>query len=188
MNYFREPKFLQQLKVVFTVLIFVTFFNISAKAQEKQRSWVARINAGTFLSITNVSIEKAFLKRHSLSLIPSFGYLRSEQATYKTYGIGAEYRYYFTRHNSAPNSFYGGLGWSFDNGKATIETNNNEVTDVLGYTIDIIGGKQWILKKGWAIDAKIGFQYIRLNYKNVRADGDFTLPAPAVGVGFGYSF
>ena len=176
------------MKVIYAVLIFIALLNVSAGAQEKQRSWVARINAGTFLGITNVSIEKTFLKRHSLTLIPSFGYLRSEQATYRTYGIGAEYRYYFTRNNFAPKSFYGGLGWSFDNGKATIESNNNEVTDVVGYTIDIIGGKQWILKKGWAIDVKGGFQYIRLNYKNNRADGVFSLPAPAIGFGLGYSF
>lgn len=175
------------MKVIYIFLVIITLLNPSAKAQEKQRSWVARINAGTFLSITNVSIEKTFLKRHSLSLIPSFGYLRSEQATYRTYGIGTEYRYYFTRNNFAPKSFYAGLGWSFDDGKANIET-NNEVTDVIGYTIDIIGGKQWILKKGWAIDVKGGFQYIRLNYKNNRADGDFSLPAPAIGVGLGYSF
>lgn len=183
--YIRSSKFLLALKYIF-ISITILFITASVNAQVK-RQWVARINGGAFLSLTNLSLEKTIGKRHSVSIIPAFGYFRSEQFTYKTYGIGTEYRYYFSKNMAAPAGFYTAAGASYANGKADIET-KNEKYDVKGYTIQLVGGKQWIFKKGFTIDAHIGGQYINLNVKGVDYKQTYKWILPAIGAGIGYAF
>lgn len=172
----------------------ILFITSGLLGQDKKRTWVARANIGAFLSITNVSIEKAFSNRSSVSLVPSFGYFRSEQFTYKTVGIGTEYRYYFQKQKIAPQGYYAAAGASYANGKADIET-KSEIFDVKGYTTKLVAGKHWIFKKGFVIDAHLGVQYIDLDVKgrtatinNKPVEQNYKWLLPAFGAGIGYAF
>lgn len=166
--------------------ILLIALTLQSKAQDRKQ-WVARLNGGAYLSLTNISIEKTIGKRGSVSLIPAFGYFRSEQFTYQTYGLGTEYRYYFSKKNLSPAGYYASVGGSIANGEANIET-KNEKYDVKGSTIQLVGGKQWILKKGFTIDARLGAQYINLHVKGVNYEHTYKWILPALGAGIGYAF
>ena len=175
------------MKNFIATLLLSLFLSTFVNAQENNRTWVVRANAGASLSISNVSLEKAFAKRHSLSIIPAYGFLRSEQATYRAYGIGMDYKYYFAKQKLAPQGFYALAGGSIAQGRANIET-SGKTADIKGYTLHAEGGKQWIFKKGFTIDAHIGLQYINLNGKSEGYDFPFAGWLPALGAGIGYAF
>ena len=160
-------------------------------AQEKKRTWVASVNGGAFLSISNISLEKAFTNRSTVSLIPSFGYFRSEQFTYKTFGIGTEYRYYLQKQKIAPYGYYAAAGVSFANGRADIKT-SARIFDAKGYTTQAVAGKHWIFKKGFTIDAHLGIQYVGLKVKErveqKPLEQSYNWILPAFGAGVGYAF
>lgn len=175
------------MKTIFTTLIVILFLSTCVNAQDVKRSWVVRANVGASLSISNVSLEKVFAKRHSLSIIPAYGFLKSEQATYRAYGIGMDYKYYFSRQKPAPQGFYALWGGSIAKGRADIET-SGKTADIKGYTLHGEGGKQWVFKKGFTIDAHIGLQYINLDGKSDGYDFPFAGWLPAMGAGIGYAF
>ncbi len=175
------------MKTNVATLLLSFFLSTFVNAQNKNKTWVIRANVGASLSISNVSLEKAFAKRHSLSIIPAYGFLRSEKATYKAYGIGLDYKYYLSSQSFAPQGFYALTGGSMAQGRANIET-TGKTADIKGYTLHAEGGKQWIFKKGFTIDAHLGLQYINLNGKSDGYDFPFAGWLPAFGAGIGYAF
>ena len=156
-------------------------------AQEQRRTWVVRANLGSSVGITNVSLEKALSAKHSIALLPSYGYFWSEDYRYETFGIGMEYRYYFAKNSIAPKGFYLAGGGSLAKGKATNGLTNVSY-DVKGFSAQATAGKQWILRKGLTFDLNVGAEYLKLNVTGEGREFQFNLFLPSLGGGVGYAF
>lgn len=182
-----QIKHLGKLKIAFLMLPFVTLLSSGLLAQDQKRTWVVRANLGSSIGITNISLEKALSDKHSISLLPSYGYFTSADYHYETYGIGLDYRYYFAKSSVAPKGFYVSAGGSLAKGKTKNDV-NGESYDTKGFSTQAVAGKQWIFKKGFAIDINVGVEYLKLDATGYGHDYPFKFFLPSVGGGVGYSF
>lgn len=171
------------------ILFALTFliFSLAGFAQDN-KSWTVRINGGAFVSFLNLSLEKKFLKHHSVALYPSFLYFKEKELEYVTGGGGIDYRYYFQNKKITPSGIYAAIGTNFTKGKATNKL-LNEKTDVKGFNLTGVIGYQKIFKNRLVVDINSGIQYLHLTINNLRYSGSaFKGYVPALNVGVGYSF
>lgn len=164
-------------------------FALNGFSQEVKN--VVKINPlGAIFGSANLAYERAVTEKSSIVIAPSFGFLSSAGFKYTTYGLGAEYRFYFSKEKAAPAGFYGapGVGYSFGQAKST-ESDGTEKTSVSGVNVKGIVGYQWIWNSGFSLDLNGGIQYVNFKF----SDSDFSgTPLsgilPTLGFSLGYAF
>lgn len=169
-------------KIILLIITLSACLHLSA--QEKSRKNVIRLNGGAVVGITDLSYERAVAKRFSIIVAPSFSYLTSEEATYKTYGGSGSIRYYLSKSKIAPAGFYVGAGSGYAVGQATVP--NYPAVDVTAVNVYGVFGHQWIWSKGWCVDGNIGLQHVNIDYKSTEfkvRSYVHVLPAFTIGVG-----
>ena len=179
-------------KVVFSAAILL--FSTALFAQSDVQPNVIKLNPlGAVIGSVNIGFEHALNDQSSVVILPSFGMIKSSGFKYTTYGIGAEYRFYFKE--TAPKGTYVAPGVSAQFGTAKIEDSNggdNSKTNISGFSAKAIIGHQWIWNSGFVLDLNGGIQYVNFNFKDKSGDfaGKNALSGvlPALSVSFGYNF
>lgn len=166
-------------------------FTFKGSAQEYQN--VVKINPlGALFGSANVAYERALNEGSSVVIAPSFGLLKSAGFKYTSFGIGAEYRFYFSKEKSAPMGFYAGPGAGFNFGEAKWDDSNNDnsnKTSFSGFNVKGIIGYQWIWSSGFTLDLNGGIQYLDFKFKDSDVTGTpISGVLPTIGFSLGYSF
>lgn len=160
----------------------------TAALAQSEKPNIVRINPlGAFVGLGSLSYERAFNDKNSFVISPQFGFYSNGGDRFSLYGLGAEYRYYFT--GTAPEGTYFAPGAGFVIGTAK---GDFERVDVRGFSAKLVAGHQWIFKGGFALDLNGGISYINLKAKDGSSsfnDGDAASGIiPALSVGLGYNF
>jgi len=117
-------------------------------------------------------LEKPIDNYSTLSIIPSVGILNTRDVNYMLFGIGTEYRCYFT--GTAPMGLYSGIGFGYSFGNARIVneilSGYNLKTDAGGFLAHLVIGRQWIFENGLLLNVNIGAHYLNLGFKQGAAD------------------
>jgi len=172
------------------LFFFVSMAAMHSFAQDGKKSNVIKLNPlGALFGSANFSFEHALNDNSSISVNPSLGFLKSSSFKYSTYGLGAQYRYYFK--GEAPKGVYtaAGVGYSFGSAKYTLD---NSTSSVSGFNGEALFGKQWIWGSGFVLDLNGGVQYVNLKFK--ATSGAFALYEPLSGIlpslnlSLGYNF
>lgn len=179
-------------KVIFSAALFL--FSTAIFAQSDVQPNVIKINPlGAFFGSANLGFEHALNEQSSVVILPSFGMLKSAGFKYTTYGIGAEYRFYFT--GSAPRGTYVAPGANAVFGTAKIENSDgsdNSKTNITGFLAKAVIGHQWIWNSGFVLDLNGGVQYLDLKFKDKTGDfanvNAFSGILPTLNVSIGYNF
>jgi hypothetical protein len=178
-------------KIIFSTVIFLS--SISVFAQSEIRPNIVKLNAlGALLHSVNLGYERGLNAQSSVVFLPSFALLKSGDLKYQFFGLGAEYRYYFS--GTAPKGAYvaPGASYLFGSAKYTNFNNNSEKTTASGFTVKGVAGYQWIFGGNFVLDLNGGIQYLKLNLKD--NSGDFAnqnaasgiLPALSASIGFNF--
>jgi hypothetical protein len=168
-----------------------------ANAQDGTPANVVKLNPLGFLfGAGSVAYERALNEKSSIVIAPQFGGFKFGGIKYSSAGIGAQYRLYFSKTNTAPEGFYAAPNVSYVGGKikydAVDEDGNKEKDKFSSFGIGALAGKQWIFNSGFVIDLNAGFSYQSFNYKNdedvtginLKGSGVF----PRLGFAVGYNF
>lgn len=179
-------------KVIFVAVIFL--ISGSAFAQTGVKPNVIKVNPlGALFGSGTIAYERAFGHKSSIVIGPSFGIFTYDHFRYTTYGLSAEYRYYFT--GIAPRGTYAAVGGNADFGTTKFidyEGSFNTKTNVSGFRGKIIAGHQWIWKSGFSLELNAGGQYILYNFRD--KEGFFgtgqalSTWLPSLGLAIGYDF
>ena len=176
-----------------SLLALVTILSISAKAQEPQN--VIKANPlGLFIGLADLGYERALTPKTSIEVTPSFGAYNFGGVKYSSVGMGADYRFYHSKHKNAPRGFYLSPGLLYESGKVS-------VTDIYGgsasanftaFGVRGVLGKQWIWDSGFIIDFSGGIEYATFNYSGVAELQGTTLNLngilPYLAFSLGYAF
>jgi hypothetical protein len=164
--------------------------------KDNDRTQVIKVNPlGAIFGSANLAYEKALGEgATSILLAPSFGFFKSGTFKYTTYGLGAEYRFYFKKEAPEGTYFAPGVGYTF--GQAKYEdafgSGADEKTNVGGFAAKGVFGKQWIWGGGFTLDLNGGIQYINLKFADSQGifanSAAFSGILPALGVSIGYAF
>ncbi|HXR85259.1 MAG TPA: DUF3575 domain-containing protein [Hanamia sp.] len=179
-------------KVILVATIFLMADAGFAQADIKPN--VIKVNPlGALFGSGTVSYERAFHHKNSISIGPSFGIFTYDHFRYTTYGLSAEYRYYFT--GFAPRGTYAAVGGNADFGTTKFidyEGSFNTKTNVSGFRGKLVAGHQWIWKSRFSLDVNAGAQYIRYNFRDKEGffgDGEALATIfPSIGLAIGYNF
>lgn len=147
---------------------------------------------GAFVGAANLSYEKALNEKNSIVLSPSFGFIKTDGVKYTTYGLGAEYRFYFSKSKKIPSGMYAGPGAGvvFGTAKYDDESGMDDKTNISGFHAKAILGHQWIWKSGLTLDLNGGIQYLNFKFKDedFSSSEAFSGILPALSVALGYNF
>lgn len=180
-------------KVLFLATIFL--ISTSVFAQSGVQPNVVKVNPlGALFGSANLGYERALNEKTSVLIAPSFGILKSGGFKYTTYGLGLEYRLYFT--GSAPKGTYVAPGAAFAFGTAKIEDSfdgsNDQKTNITNFSGKAVIGHQWIWSSGFVLDLNGGIQYTSYKFKDNSGFFDgadaFSGILPALGLSLGYNF
>jgi hypothetical protein len=179
-------------KLIFSAAILL--FSTAIFAQSDVQPNVVKINPlGAFFGSANLGFEHALNEKSSVVILPSFGFLKSGGFKYTTFGIGAEYRFYFT--GTAPEGTYVAPGASAQFGTAKVEDGEGgdaSKTNISGFAAKAVIGHQWIWNSGFVLDLNGGIQYLNFNFKDKTGDfaGQNALSGilPTLNVSIGYNF
>jgi hypothetical protein len=179
-------------KVIFVAAIFLMAASVFAQTNVKPN--VIKVNPlGALFGSGTIAYERAFGHKNSISVGPSFGIFTYDRLRYTTYGVSAEYRYYFT--GIAPRGTYAALGGNADFGNTIFldyQSRVNTKTNVSGFRGKLIAGHQWIWKSRLSLDVNAGAQYIRYNFRDKEGffgDGEaLSTILPSIGLAIGYNF
>lgn len=179
-------------KVVISAAIL--FFSTAIFAQSDVQPNVIKINPlGALFGSASLGFEHALNEQSSVVVLPSFGLIKFDEIKYTAFGIGAEYRFYFT--GTAPRGTYVAPGAAAEFGSAKFEdsySGENDKTDISGFSAKAVIGHQWIWRSRFVLDLNGGIQYLNFNFKN--NTGEFAdqkalsaiLPALNVAIGFNF--
>ncbi|MGN6803378.1 MAG: DUF3575 domain-containing protein [Ginsengibacter sp.] len=168
-------------------------FSAMVFAQSDVKPNVIKVNPlGALVGSANLGYEHALNEKSSIVLLPTVGFLKSGGLKYSSFGLGAEYRIYFT--GTAPRGTYVAPGISayFGTAKFNDSSTDNAKTNISAFAGKAIIGHQWIWKSGFVLDLNGGIQYIKYNFKD--KSGDFANAVafsgvlPALSVSIGYNF
>ena len=179
-------------KTLLIVAILVTSSAVFSQSEVKPN--VIKVNPlGALFGSANVAYEKALNEKSSFVIAPSFGTFKSGGFKYTTYGLGAEYRFYFT--GTAPKGTYvaPGIGVNFGTAKFTnSDGGTDSKTNITGISGKAVIGHQWIWSSGFVLDLNGGIQYTSLKFKDKTGDFAgavaFSGILPALGLSLGYNF
>ena len=179
-------------KIIFSTAI--VLFSTAVFAQSDVQPNVIKVNPlGFLIGSANLGYEHALSEQSSIVILPSFGMLKSGGFKYSDYGLGAEYRIYFT--GSAPKGTYVAPGASALFGTAKVDYSDGSSaskTNISGFSGKAVIGHQWIWNSGFVLDLNGGIQYTSFTFKD--KTGDFAGQAafsgilPALSVSIGYNF
>jgi hypothetical protein len=179
-------------KIIFSAAI--VLFSTAVFAQSDVKPNVIKVNPlGFLIGSANLGYEHALSEKSSIVLLPSFGMLKSGGFKYSDYGLGAEYRIYFT--GSAPRGTYVAPGASALFGTAKVDYSDGSSaskTDISGFSGKAVIGHQWVWNSGFVLDLNGGIQYVSFNFKDKTGDfaGQSALSGilPALSASIGYNF
>lgn len=179
-------------KLIFSASILL--FSTAIFAQSEVKPNVIKLNPlGALFGSANLGFEHALNENSSVVILPSFGMLKSSGFKYTTYGIGAEYRFYFKE--TAPKGTYVAPGASAQFGTAKVENSDggeDSKTSISGISAKAVIGHQWIWSSGFVLDLNGGVQYVNFNFKDKTGDfaGQNALSGilPALNFSIGYNF
>lgn len=182
-------------KTLFASAMLLAFsFHSNAQSDDAKTNVVKLNPLGALFGAANLSYEKALSDKNSVVISPSFGFLKTGGVKYTSFGLGGEYRFYFSRTKSAPAGMYAAPGAGFSLGTAKDEDpeGGNEKTNISSFNVKAIIGHQWIWDGGFTLDLNGGLQYLGYTFKdnsgsfaNVSA---FNGILPALAVSIGYNF
>ena len=180
-------------KIIFSAAILLCSTVIFAQSDNVQPNVVKLNPLGALFGSANLGFEHAFNEKSSVVILPSFGMLKSSGFKYTTYGIGAEYRLYFT--GTAPRGTYVAPGLSAQFGTAKVEGSeggDDQKTNISGFSAKVVIGHQWIWNSGFTLDLNGGVQYVDFSFKDKTGDfaGQNALSGilPALNFSIGYNF
>lgn len=174
-------------KIIGTAVAIV-MCSTAAFAQSEQPN-VVRINPlGAFIGLGNISYERAISNKSSFVISPTFGFFKIDGDRISLFGVGAEYRYYFTGLAPEGTYFAPGVGFVY----ASYKEDTGEKVSGRGLTTKLVIGHQWIWKGGFTLDLNGGISYVSLkgkegtdSFNDVDAVNGI-LPALAVGIGYNF--
>ena len=180
------------MRKLFLLAFIATAFVTKGFAQDEYQNVVKLNPLGALFGSANLAYERALSEKSSVVIAPSFGMLKSGGFKYTTFGLGAEYRFYFSKEKEAPMGFYAAPGVGFSFGQAKIDDiygdGEDSKTNITAINAKGVIGYQWIFGSGFTVDLNGGLQYVKFKFKS---DG-FGIPLsgilPAVGASIGYSF
>ncbi len=185
-------------KILFVSAMILTSTTLCFAQSEDVKPNVVKLNPlGAFFGAANLSYERALSEKSSVVISPSFGFFKTGGFKYTTYGIGGEYRFYFSKSKTAPSGMYAGpgAGVTFGTAKISDEFNNGEEaekTNVTGFNARAIIGHQWIWGSGFTLDLNGGIQYLNLKFKDetgsFAGSEAFSGILPSLSVAIGYNF
>jgi hypothetical protein len=181
-------------KVLLTAVAVFAF--VFANAQEN----IIKANPLSILGGSDlVSFEHKLSDMSSVVIGTGIGGFKIGDAKYSSFGVEAQYRYYF---NEALKGFYAGGQLGYTSGKVKLEgfpsfdENFNLISETFetnfgALKIGAKGGYQWIWDSGFSLDLNLGIAYNNFNYKSSDSTFD-TLKAsgvlPNFGFALGYAF
>jgi hypothetical protein len=178
-------------KLILTLAIFTITTTVFAQykggSDGDVKPNVIKVNPlGIIFGIAGVSYERALDSKSSAQFDINFGGLSVSGNKYTNLGAGVNYRRYFGSTAEAPKGFYIMPGIGFLNTKIKTSGGSGSST---GVTFKAVGGNQWILGSGFAIDLNAGFQYANItpSINGVNYD-KFSGFFPALGFSLGYNF
>lgn len=181
------------LLVVWGSLISLTVFSQSDSGSKPN---IVKFNPlGLLFGSGNLAYERALNAKSSVVVAPSFGFLKSGDFKYSTYGLGLEYRFYLSKTKSAPEGIYAapGVGYVLGTAKSTDPFSGvEEKTNVSTFTGKAVFGYQWVWDSGLVLDLNGGFQYLNFKFKDntgvFSSDDALSGLLPALAVSIGYNF
>lgn len=177
------------MKHKLTACAIAILLTASAAFAQSEKPNVVKINPlGALAGLGSLAYERAITDKSSLVLAPTFGFFKSGGSKLSVYGLGAEYRFYFTGLAPEGTYFAPGVGGVI----GTAKDEDNEKATVRGLTAKLVIGHQWIWNGGFTLDLNGGIQYINLNAKDNNSsyndNGDLSGILPALSVGIGFNF
>ncbi len=175
-----------------SAMILTSTISVFAQTEDVKPNVVKLNPLGALFGAANISYERALNEKSSILIAPSFGFFKTGGFKYTTYGLGAEYRFYFSKSRTAPSGIYAGpgAGVTFGTAKYDDGSGDNDKTNITGFNAKAILGHQWIWSSGFTLDLNGGIQYLNLKFKDEDFSGNeaFSGILPALSVAIGYNF
>ena len=174
-------------KLTFTAMILS--YSLYAIAQDESPKNVVKINPiGVIVGTASLSYERAVSQHSSIMISLTYGYFELEGDKYSTFGLGFDYRYYFTGSKPAPRGWYVSPGLMYGGGNVKFNGGSEKVA-VHGLSVKGVLGYQWIWKGGFTLDLDGGIQYFGYHAEeNNQGVSNASGVLPAIGIAIGYAF
>ena len=180
------------MKKVLLIAVFIICGLWSVNAQEN----VVKVNPIAVLGGTDlVSYERVIGDQSSAVISGAIGGFKFGGVDYSSFGVGAQYRYYFSE---VLKGWYGAGDAAFQSGDVEVEdlfgsSSSSSKTDFSAFRVGAKAGYQWIWNSDFSLDLNFGIAYSSFNYDDNDDNSSFSIlkasgVLPTFGFGLGYAW
>jgi hypothetical protein len=179
------------MKKFIYVMLVALFVAVSSKAQENGKN-VIKINPlGALFGSYSMSYERVVDTRSTVQFDANYGNINIFGLRINTFGVGAGYRYYFSKSKSAPEGFFVSPSVSYSNVSLSLTDTPTDRFQVGTYEGGVVAGYQWIFDSGFQIDLYLGPRFVSVSdfsIQNQTEDMDIYIQGlSGIGTKLGFS-
>jgi len=172
-------------KILFVLVLGAIMLN--ANAQDRVN--VIKINPlGLLFGSANASYERALTAKTALQINASITSLSVLSTKYSGFGLGADYKLYWSPSKDAPRGMYVAPGLSFSS--ITVDDGSGDKGTGSIFALKGVIGHQWVWNSGFSLDLNGGIAYYLNGDITVNGNSysQFTGIMPALGLSLGYAW
>jgi len=180
-------------KFMYATLVAMFVFT-SVTAQENGKNVIKIEPFGALLGSYSMSYERVVSAKSSVQVDANYGNINLFGLRINTLGIGAGYRYYFSKAKSVPEGFFVSPTLSLSSLSLYMDaTPTNKITTGI-FEGGVVAGYQWIFNSGLQLDLYVGPGYSSVTNVTVQDQemqdyiGKLSGFGPKLGFSIGYCF
>ncbi len=160
------------MKKFIYVMMVALIVSASVKAQENGKN-VIKINPfGALLGSYSMSYERVVTNKSTLQFDANYGDINLFGLKINTFGVGAGYRFYFSKTKSVPEGFFVSPSIAYSNVSLYLTSTPADKVTVGTFEGGVVGGYQWIFDSGFQIDLFVGPRFISVGSLSIPTESD----------------